>query len=110
MMSRHVIMSGIAVMLVASIGWAQAPAPQEKLGKVHFETSCAPSTTANFDRATALLHSFEFPEAIAGYENVLKGDPTCGIAAWGVAMSIWGNPFGGLRSQKVLQDGLVAAG
>jgi tetratricopeptide (TPR) repeat protein len=39
---------------------------------------------------------------------VLKTDPSCGIAEWGIAMSTWGNPFGGLRAPRVLQDGLAA--
>jgi tetratricopeptide (TPR) repeat protein len=56
----------------------------------------------------ALLHSFEFPEAIAGFERVLKDDPQCGIAAWGIAMSVWGNPFSGLRAPRVIQDGRAA--
>ena len=46
--------------------------------------------------------------AISGFEQVLKGDPGCGIAAWGIAMSVWGNPFSGLRSAKVIQDGQAA--
>jgi uncharacterized protein GlcG (DUF336 family) len=84
-------------------------ASAEKLGKVHFETSCAEAVGPEFDRAMALLHSFEFPEATAGFQKVLKADPTCGIAEWGIAMSTWGNPFAGLRAARTLQDGLAAA-
>src|SRR5262249_35425163 len=75
----------------------------------HFETSCAAQVGGEFDHAVALLHSFEFPDAITGFKQVLKDDPSCGIAQWGIAMSTWGNPFGGLRAPKVLQDGLAAA-
>ena len=57
----------------------QSPSVPEKLGRVHFETSCSESVTDEFDRAMALLHSFEFPAAIAGFEQVLKADPSCGI-------------------------------
>src|SRR4029079_5116145 len=85
-----------------------APA-SEKLGKVHFDTSCSAAVTGDFDRAIAVLHSFEFPAAIAGFEQVLKADPSCGIAAWGIAMSVWGNPFAGLRAARVIQDGQAAA-
>src|SRR5262245_53036833 len=56
----------------------------------------------------ALLHSFEFQPAIAGFEQVLKSDAECGIAAWGIAMSVWGNPFSGLRAPRVIQDGQAA--
>jgi tetratricopeptide (TPR) repeat protein len=103
---------GLAVVLgcaVTTVG-AQPPRPGgERLGKVHFETSCAGSVAEEFDHAMALLHSFEFVDATAGFNKVLAGDPACGIAQWGVAMSTWGNPFGGLRAPKVLQDGLAAA-
>jgi 1,2-phenylacetyl-CoA epoxidase PaaB subunit len=81
----------------------------EKLGKVHFENSCAASAGEEFDHAMALLHSFQFSDAIPGFEKVLQADPACGIAQWGIAMSTWGNPFGGLRAPKIVQDGLAAA-
>jgi tetratricopeptide (TPR) repeat protein len=94
----------------ASAAHAQSPRPGgERLGKVHFETSCAASVAGEFDHAMALLHSFEFPHAIAGFKKVLETDPSCGIAQWGVALATWGNPFGGLRAQPTLQNGLAAA-
>jgi tetratricopeptide (TPR) repeat protein len=100
----------ILMLAVAPLAHAQAPrAGGERLGKVHFETSCAPSVAGEFDHAIALLHSFEFADAITGFKQVLDGDPSCGIAQWGIAMSTWGNPFAGLRQPKVLQDGLAAA-
>src|SRR5262245_54481942 len=74
------------VLLIGAAGGALAQgndAAYEKLGKVHFENSCASSTGAEFDRAIALLHSFEFAPAIAGFQRVLKADPSCGIAEWG---------------------------
>src|SRR4029078_7559751 len=43
------------------------------------------------------------------FTKVLEADPSCGIAQWGIAMSPWGNPFGGLRQRKVLQHRLAAA-
>jgi hypothetical protein len=38
------------------------PAP-EKLGSVHFPTSCTPTVQREFDRAVALLHSFAYAAA-----------------------------------------------
>src|SRR5438552_18448325 len=35
-------------------------APTENLGTLHFATSCSPTVAPQFDRAVALLHSFEF--------------------------------------------------
>ncbi len=85
---------------------AETGKPPEQLGKVHFATSCAPAVAAKFDRAVALLHSFWFPVAIDGFNDVLKADPGCAMAYWGIALSQWGNPFGGnSRSPQTLQDG-----
>jgi len=64
-----------------------------KLGEVHFATSCNESAQRDFNRAVALLHSFQFSRAIEGFNVVLREDPTCAIAYWGIALSEWGNPF-----------------
>jgi hypothetical protein len=82
---------------------------REQLGKVHFNTSCVTSAQPQFDRAVALLHSFEFGTAIAAFEATLKADPSCAMAHWGVALSRWGNPFGvGVRPATDVQRGLAA--
>src|SRR4029079_7038492 len=100
----------VVMLLVSSLASAQPPrAGGERLGTVHFDTSCGPKVAGDFDNAIALLHSCEFADAIAGFRQVLEADPSCGIAQWGIAMSTWGNPFGGVRQPVVLQDGLAAA-
>ena len=84
------------------------PAPAGGLGAVHFETSCAPDTRQEFDRGIALLHSFWFSAAIESFNTVLKGDPRCVMAHWGIAMSWWSNPFAGVRSPEALRAGVMA--
>jgi hypothetical protein len=79
-----------------------------RLGAVHLTTSCAPAVQKEFDRGVALLHSFWFSAAIDAFTTVLKSDPRCVMAHWGIAMSWWGNPFGGFRSPQALQAGLAA--
>src|SRR2546428_10412841 len=37
-----------------------------------------------------------------------QGEPACGIAHWGVAMNLLGNPFGWPPSPKALADGWAA--
>ena len=82
----------------------------EGLGELHFATSCRPAVAPGFDRAVALLHSFEFSQAIAAFDRVLAGDSTCAMAAWGIALSRWTNPFvAGARSSTQLQGGREAA-
>jgi tetratricopeptide (TPR) repeat protein len=85
-----------------------AGAAGEKLGTVHFETSCAPAVATDFDRGVALLHSFEFRPAIESFDRVLESDAACAMAHWGIAMAYWGNPFGGARSTAALDAGLAA--
>ena len=82
----------------------------EKLGTVHFPSSCSPAAQQELDRAVALLHSFEFNHAVAGFNAVLEKDQTCAIAYWGIALSQWSNPFAsGLKDKGQLQAGRDAA-
>src|SRR5712671_6383639 len=82
----------------------------EKLGTVRFATSCNSAAQKEFDRAVALLHSFQFGHAIDGFNNTLKADPPCAMAYWGIALSRWGNPFAaGQKATSQLQDGRRAA-
>ena len=80
----------------------------ERLGEVHFQTSCNAAAQPRFDRAVALMHSFQFGPAIAGYRAALEADPSCAIAYWGIALSSWSNPFAGFKSPMQLQQGLEA--
>jgi hypothetical protein len=84
-------------------------AQTEKLGTVHFATSCSPSVAPQFDRAVALLHSFEFGASIRAFNDVLAADSTCAMAYWGIALSRWTNPMAaGNRSPALLQQGKQA--
>ena len=72
----------------------------ERLGKVHFETSCSPAVRERFDRAMALLHSFWYAPALEAFGEVAKADPKCAMAHWGTAVALWGNPLGGTRTTQ----------
>jgi tetratricopeptide (TPR) repeat protein len=88
----------------------QHAAAGEKLGTVRFTTSCNPVAQKQFDRAVALLHSFQFSRAIDGFHTTLKADSSCAMAYWGIALSQWSNPFAaGLKSASQMQDGRRAA-
>ena len=81
--------------------------PNEKLGTVSFATSCSAAAQPLFNRAVALLHSFDFARSVDGFNATLKADPACAIAHWGIALSRWGNPFApGLKPAPQLQLGL----
>jgi tetratricopeptide (TPR) repeat protein len=81
-------------------------ASAEKLGTVVFATSCSAAAQPQFNRAVALLHSFEFARAIDAFGATLTTDPGCAIAEWGIALSRWNNPFGvGIRPAGPLKQG-----
>jgi len=61
----------------------------EQLGTVHFPVSCAASVQKPFERGVALLHSFWYEEAEKEFTRIAKDDPSCAMAHWGVAMSLW---------------------
>src|SRR5206468_1386554 len=85
------------------------PTSDEKLGTVSFSISCSADAQARFNRAVALLHSFEFGRAIDGFNATLAADPSCGMTQWGIALSRWGNPFApGVRPPAPLRQGLEA--
>jgi tetratricopeptide (TPR) repeat protein len=71
---------------------------------VKFETSCAAAVKEDFNRAVALLHSFWFPEATKMFNGILAKDANCAMAHWGIALSNWGNPFGGIKGAKAVES------
>lgn len=83
-------------------------AGHETLGTVNFATSCKRSLQPDFNRAVALMHSFQFGPAIDGFRSVLRRDPDCAMAYWGIALSSWSNPFAGYKSSAQLAQGLAA--
>jgi tetratricopeptide (TPR) repeat protein len=64
-------------------------AKPEKLGTVAFPISCAPASQAPFSRAVALLHSFWYDEAEKAFNAIAAADPSCAMAHWGTAMSLY---------------------
>lgn len=65
------------------------------LGKVSFATSCDPRVQPAFERAVAMLHSFWYSAGEKAFRDVLRDDPQCAIAAWGIASVLMSNPLAG---------------
>src|SRR5271154_4156584 len=111
-MVRRKFIAAILLTLAASSSTAQdhQHGNSEKLGTVHFATSCDAAAQSDFNRAVALLHSFQFSRAIEGFNAVLREDPACAIAYWGIALSEWSNPFApGQQDKGQLQLGRQSA-
>ncbi|HKW31606.1 MAG TPA: hypothetical protein VJN92_01275 [Candidatus Acidoferrum sp.] len=81
----------------------------EEVGSVQFATSCSKMVELSFDRAVALLHSFQYEQAREAFNEISQRDPSCAMAQWGVAMShyhgLWrnGDPAAGRLALKNAQ-------
>ena len=87
----------VAVAMTAAAGIAATrpgltQSADQRLGKVHFATSCTPAAQAHFDRAMLYQHSFWYRASQRAFEEALKSDPDCAIVNWGIALSLLYNP------------------
>src|SRR6266511_3439679 len=95
----NMIRSSFALVIGAALaaGFSAAPAfgqqeTDQRLGTVHFATSCNETAQRRFDRGMRYQHSFWYREAKEIFEDALKADPSCAIAYWGIALSLLSNP------------------
>ena len=95
-MIRTLLTIGISIsVLVAARNVGPSLAQEDtdrRLGTVHFATSCNETAQGRFDRAMRYQHSFWYLQSKGIFEDVLKSDPECAIAYWGIALSLWSNP------------------
>ncbi len=85
--------------LMVGVSWADGEhhhaLTEQEIGSVHFETSCSTDVAARFNRAVALLHSFQYEQTRQAFTQITKEDPKCAMAYWGIAMShyhgLWDN-------------------
>jgi tetratricopeptide (TPR) repeat protein len=82
-----VLVAGITAALSCSAFGQQ----DEKLGKLSFPTSCDPKVQAEFERGVAMIHSYWFLIARRTFEGILREDPNCAMAYWGIALDLLGN-------------------
>ena len=95
-MNRTPIAAAVAVAAMTSIpfglpAFGQDEADQ-RFGTVHFATSCNEVAQRRFDRGMRYQHSFWYQSSKEIFEDVLKADPDCAIAYWGIALSLLYNP------------------
>ncbi len=100
---RLVYYFALTFALFISLTWRDAVAQedhhhaltQEEIGSVHFSTTCSKTLENGFNRAVALLHSFQYEQARQAFSEISSQDPQCAMAKWGVAMShyhgLWDN-------------------
>ena len=108
-MLRSSLAAAFSVVLATGIARSTAAqdAAEQRLGAVHFETSCNETAQRRFDRGMRYQHSFWYRASKDIFEDVLKADPDCAIAYWGIATSLLLNPFG-VPPAANLAEGLAA--
>ena len=94
-MKRTTLLATASAAALASLAvahFATGQTQDNQLGKVSFQTSCTPAAQAQFNRAMLYQHSFWYRASQRAFEEVLKTDPACSMAHWGVALSLLWNP------------------
>ena len=94
----------VSALAVAQLGVHGHHDHPEKLGSVSFQTTCSPAAQAIFLQGVAWLHSFEYEEAGNTFNEAAAADPSCAIAYWGAAMSLY-HPLWAAPSATELERG-----
>lgn len=112
-MRRNLIVGMVVITAVAlaMAGTVQADtaarvnrAQGERLGSVNFSISCTPDAQKTFNTGLALLHNFQYEEAEQTFSQAAQQDPTCAMAYWGKAMSLY-HQLWDWPSDDTLKDG-----
>lgn len=89
-------LSSAMILALSSLSFSQPATAQDetdqRLGTVHFATSCNETAQRRFNRGMRYQHSFWYRQAMEIFEDTLKADPGCAIAHWGIALSLLNNP------------------
>lgn len=75
------------------------------LGTVHFDASCSDAVAEDFDDALALLHHMQYVESRVAFEQIAEADPDCGMAHWGIAMTLFQPLWPSRPGPEALQRG-----
>jgi hypothetical protein len=97
----------LAIFLLAQPALGQSD--DNKLGTVNFETSCKPEAQKLFNQAMLYQHSFWYRASQQVFEDVLKADPECGIAYWGIALSLLLNPHAAPPAKNLAEGAAMIA-
>src|SRR4051812_24591698 len=85
----------VATFAIAILGNGALAQQNDNLGKLSFPTTCDPKVQAEFERGVAMIHSYWFTIARRTFEGILREDPNCAMAHWGIALDILGNTLVG---------------
>jgi tetratricopeptide (TPR) repeat protein len=84
------------LLLVSATALSHEDEGKGQLGKVKFTNTCDAKVQPLLESAVAMLHSFWYSAGEQAFRDVLKQDPTCTIANWGIAAILMSNPLAGV--------------
>jgi tetratricopeptide (TPR) repeat protein len=84
---RSLFLCGLIAVAVSSA--ANSENHQHDTGHIHFPVSCTREAQKAFEYGVALVHSFWYDEAEKTFSSVIRVDPACAMAYWGIAMSLY---------------------
>jgi hypothetical protein len=90
-------------LVTAPASAADEHAEHAVLGTVHFPVTCTTEAQQAFDEAMKLQHSFAYQAAHDTFAEVLRRDPECAMAYWGIAMTLLTNPFSPPPAQNLAE-------
>jgi hypothetical protein len=79
----------IVVAAVLGIAAATGGAATQESAGTHMDVSCDRAVHEDFNAAVALLHNMTYAQAREGFVSVAERDPSCAMAYWGVAMTLF---------------------
>jgi tetratricopeptide (TPR) repeat protein len=94
-MTRALAALAVFALTLASAAGAHEEGAKGQLGKVEFANSCSADVQADLASAMAILHSFWFSAGEGAFREVLRKDPECAIATWGIASIMMNNALAG---------------
>ncbi|MDZ4701139.1 MAG: tetratricopeptide repeat protein [Rhodothermales bacterium] len=80
---------GLLLLCATSSRIAQGQHSEHDLGVIVFPVTCDASVQAAFSRAVTLLHHMTYPQAREAFERIEAAEPTCAMAHWGIAMTLF---------------------
>lgn len=105
-----------AVLVIVALGSAANSASgqvqghtEHALGTVDFPISCSERGQVEFNRAIALLHHMTYPQAQEAFQRIVKTEPQCAMAHWGLAMTLFQPLWPTRPGPEALRRGLEAA-
>ena len=83
---RAALVLGLLVICTGPAQGQEANHQGTELGAVNFNASCS---AQEFDHALAFFHHMQYEESRAAFERIVQADSECGMAHWGIAMTLF---------------------